>query len=122
MTQKKVIDVPDLPKGGPYSHAIVYGDLVFVSGQTGQVSGKETTFSQQFENAMGKIKTILEECGSSLDKVIKISVYMSRKEDFKSMNKIFGKYFPSNSPARTTLIVGFVDDNISLEIDAIAMK
>jgi 2-iminobutanoate/2-iminopropanoate deaminase len=119
---KKAIDVAGLPKGGPYSHANVAGDLVFVSGQTGQVAGKETTFTQQFENSMEKIKTILEGCGASLDKVTKISVYMSRKEDFKVMNELFGKYFPSNPPARTTLVVGFVAEGISVEVDVIATK
>jgi 2-iminobutanoate/2-iminopropanoate deaminase len=119
---KKAIDVASLPKGGPYSHANVSEDLVFISGQTGQVAGKETTFSQQFDNSMGKIKTILEACGSSLDKVTRTSIYMSRKEDFKVMNDLFGKYFPNNPPARTTLVVGFVADGISVEIDAIATK
>ena len=122
---KKAIDIASLPKGGPYSHANVAGDIVFVSGQTGQtgqVAGKKTTFSEQFDNSMGKVKTILEACGSSLDKVTRISIYMSRKEDFKVMNDLFGKYFPNNPPARTTLVVGFVADGISVEIDAIATK
>ena len=47
---------------------------------------------------------------------------MSRKEDFKVMNDLFGKYFPNNPPARTTLVVGFVADGINVEIDVIAMK
>ena len=119
---KKAIDVSSLPKGGPYSHANVAGDMIFVSGQTGQVAGKDTTFTQQFENSMEKIRTILEACGSSLDKVTRISVYMSRKEDFKTMNDLFAKYFPGNPPARTTLVVGFVADGISVEIDVIATK
>ena len=122
---KNAIDVASLPKGGPYSHANVAGDIVFVSGQTGQtgqVAGKKTTFSEQFDNSMGKVKTILEACGSSLDKVTRTSIYMSRKEDFKVMNDLFGKYFPNNPPARTTLVVGFVADGISVEIDAIATK
>ena len=49
---KKTIDVSSLPKGGPYSHANVAGDMIFVSGQTGQVAGKDTTFTQQFENSV----------------------------------------------------------------------
>ena len=49
---KKSIDLSSLPKGGPYSHANIAGEFVFVSGQTGQIEGKETTFTQQFENAM----------------------------------------------------------------------
>ena len=119
---KKSIVVSSLPKGGPYSHANVAGEFVFVSGQTGQVSGKETTFSEQFENAMEKIKKILEASGSSLDKVVRISVYMARKDDFKTMNDLFGKYFPQDPPARTTLVAGFVADGIHVEVDVIASK
>lgn len=119
---KKSIDVSSLPKGGPYSHANIAGEFVFVSGQTGQIEGKETTFTQQFENAMKKIKDILEASGSSLDKVVRISVYMAKKEDFKTMNDLFGKYFTQNPPVRTTLITGFVADGIQVEVDVIALK
>lgn len=119
---KKTIDVSSLPKGGPYSHANISGDFIFISGQTGQVSGKDTSFSQQFENIMEKIKSILEASGSSLEKVLKVSVYIARKEDFKTMNELFEKYFPKNPPARSTLVVGFVSEGIHVEIDAIATK
>lgn len=119
---KKSLDVSSLPKGGPYSHANIAGDFVFVSGQTGQIEGKETTFSQQFENAMKKIKDILEASGSSLDRIVRISVYMAKKEDFKTMNDLFGKYFPQNPPARTTLVTGFVANGIHVEVDVIAVK
>jgi len=120
MAKKKIIDVPDLPKGGPYSHAIVYGDLVFVSGQTGQLPDRKTEFAEQLNNAMEKIKKILEKAGSSLDKVIKTTVYISDVRYFKDMNELYGKFFKSSLPARTTIVSGFVADNVLVEIDVIA--
>lgn len=119
---KEIIDVTGLAKGGPYSHANLTENLIFVSGQTGQIAGKETTFSQQFENAMKKIESILRSSGSSLGNVVKASIYMKRKDDFKIMNDLFGKYFAKNPPTRTTLIVSFVADDILVEIDVIASK
>lgn len=119
---KETVNVNGIAKGGPYSHAVVVDDLIFVSGQTGQVQGKETNFTEQFENAMKKISAILKECGSSLEKCVKFCVYMARSEEFQKMNELFGKYFPQNPPARTTLVAGFVLPEILVEIDIIASK
>jgi len=117
----KKIDVDDIPKGGPYSHAIVTEELIFVSGQTGQIAGKNTTFEQQFENAVKKIDKILKNAGSSLDNVVKVSVYISNPEDFFKMNELFEKYFGVGRPARTTLVTNFVMREILVEIDTIAL-
>ncbi|MEM0120383.1 MAG: RidA family protein [Thermoprotei archaeon] len=119
---KKSISLADLPKGGPYSHAVVLDNLVFVSGQTGQVPGRETGFEEQFNNVMAKIKKILEEAGSSFDKVLKVSVYLANRSDFQKMNELFGRYFGREPPARTTVIAGFVDPSILVEVDVIASK
>ncbi|MBX8632668.1 MAG: RidA family protein [Thermoplasmata archaeon] len=116
------IDVAGMPKGGPYSHAVVAENLVFVSGQTGQTGSGKDTFETQFESAMEKISRILKEAGTSVEKVVKISVYLSKPEYFQTMNKLFGKYFPAKPPARTTLVTGFVNSEILVEIDVIASK
>ncbi|MEM3192403.1 MAG: RidA family protein [Candidatus Parvarchaeota archaeon] len=116
------ITVKELPKGGPYSHAVVSGNLVFVSGQTGQIPDRATEFEEQFNNAMARIKKILEEAGSSIDRVIKVSVYLARSSDFEKMNELFEKYFGRDPPARTTLVTGFVVSGILVEIDVIASK
>ncbi|MEM0050444.1 MAG: RidA family protein [Candidatus Micrarchaeaceae archaeon] len=116
----KLINLNDIPKGGPYSHAVIAKDFVFVSGQTGQITGKTLTFEEQFENAISKISKILDESGSSLDNVVKVSVYLSSKDYFPAMNKLFGKHFPNNAPARTTIVSNFVSDEILVEIDVIA--
>ena len=57
-----------------------------------------------------------------MDKVVRISVYLANRQDFKTMNDLFGKYFPQNPPARTTLVTGFVADGIYVEVDVIALK
>ena len=119
---KRCISLPDLPKGGPYSHSVIVDSLVFVSGQTGQLPDRETSFEEQFTNTISKIKRILEESGSSLDRVAKISVYLSNVSYFQKMNDLFGRYFSNNPPARTTLVTEFVAPGIAVEIDVIATR
>ena len=120
MSQKKIIDVSTLPKGGPYSHAVIAGNLIFVSGQTGQNSDRKTNFEEQFNNAMNKIKSILEESGSSLDSVVKATIFLADSKYFKGLNQLYGKFFKELPPARTTIVSGFVVEDILVEIDIIA--
>jgi len=120
MPQKKTVDVADLPKGGPYSHAVVSGNLVFVSGQTGQLPDRKTSFEDQFNNAMEKIKRILQASGASLDNIVKTTVYIADKSYFKNLNEVYGKFFRSSPPARTTIVSGFVADDVLVEVDVIA--
>ncbi len=118
----KTITVPDIPKAGPYSHAVVTGNLIYLSGQVGTVSNKTTDLDEQFENAMSKIRRILEAGGFALENVVKTSVYLSKKEDFKRMNELYSKYFVVNPPARTTVVTGFPSGDTLVEIDVIASK
>ena len=122
MWMKNIIDVSNLPKGGPYSHAVINNDIIFVSGQAGQNESNKNVFNKQFENAIEKIKIILENACSSLEKVLKVSVYLSDRKYFNEMNELFKKYFSKAPPARTTLITSFVDEYILIEIDVIAAK
>ncbi|KAA8922009.1 RidA family protein [Thermoplasma sp.] len=120
MASKKTIDVNGLTKGGPYSHAVISGNLVFVSGQTGNTPDKDTNFSEQFQNAISRIDEILKACGSGLQNILKVTVYLSDAGFFKEMNDLFAKYFPNNPPARTTVIAGFVSKGVYVELDVIA--
>jgi 2-iminobutanoate/2-iminopropanoate deaminase len=119
---KKIVDVENLPKGGPYSHAVINDGLIFVSGQSGQTGSNKKIFKEQFESTINKIQLILERSSSSLKNVLKVSIYLSSKEYFSEMNKLFNKYFPENPPARTTLVTSFIDENILVEVDVIASK
>ena len=116
------INIDSIPKGGPYSHAVVSGNFIFLSGQTGQATNAVLNFDQQFENAIDKIKKVLEAAGCTLENVVKISVYLAYKGDFHRMNKLFEKYFPNNPPARTTLVAAFASEGVLVEIDVTAAK
>lgn len=98
---KKCIDLPDLGKGGPYSHAVVAGGLVFVSGQTGQGGN---SFREQFQDAISRVEKILRASGSSLDRTVKVTVYLSDPSSFQEMNALFSERFKSAPPARTTVV------------------
>jgi len=109
---------------GPYSQAIRAGSFIFVAGQgpidprTRQIIGN--TIEEQTEVTLNNIKAILEEAGSSMENVIKVTVYLSNIEDFDAMNRVYSKFFRENPPARTT-IQAKLWKNILIEIDAIAV-
>ena len=109
---------------GPYSVALTFGDLLFVSGQgpaypdTGEIvrGGFEEQARVVFEN----LSMILEDAGSSLDKVLKVTVYLSDMDDFATMNGVYAEYFNTNPPVRTTVEVARLPFDIMLEVDVIA--
>jgi 2-iminobutanoate/2-iminopropanoate deaminase len=111
---------------GPYSLGIVAHDLIFTSGQAGLApqsgelvpGGIEAETRQTIEN----LKTILEAAGSSLDKVIKTTVYLKNMSDFAAMNAIYAEYWGEESPARTTIQAAALPKNAMVEMDAIAIK
>jgi len=109
---------------GAYSQAIKSGSLIFVSGQipidmsTGIITAEGITKETRviFDN----MSAILEAAGSSLDKVIKLTVYLKRIEDIKFVNDVMEEKFTSEKPARAAVEVLNLPKNISVEIDAIA--
>ncbi len=125
MTGREVIvtDKAPLPVG-PYSQAIKAGNFIFVAGQgpidprTRQITGN--TIEEQTETTLNNIKAILEEAGSSMENVVKVTVYLSNIEDFDAMNNVYSRFFKENPPARTT-IQAKLWRNIRIEIDAIAI-
>ncbi len=110
------VEVEGLPKAGPYSLAVKYENLVFLSGQTGDGN----SFAEQFRNAMDKISKILSKSGSKLENVLKVTVYLSSGSYFGEMNSLYGEYFRSDFPARTTVVVSFPNTKIMVEIDVTA--
>jgi 2-iminobutanoate/2-iminopropanoate deaminase len=109
---------------GPYSVALAFDQLLFISGQgpaypdTGEIvkGGFEEQARVVFEN----IRMILEDAGSSLDRVLKATVYLSDMNDFAKMNAIYAEYFKTNPPVRTTVEVARLPFDIMLEVDIIA--
>lgn len=111
---------------GPYSQAIVAGEMVFVSGQIPIDPAKgmlvEGGITAQTDRVMQNLSAILEAAGSSLDRVVKTTVYLANLDDFEEMNRTYGKYFTGDPPARATVQVARLPKGAALEIDAIAVR
>ncbi|MGB4590364.1 MAG: RidA family protein [Clostridiaceae bacterium] len=123
---KTKIDTIHAPKAiGPYSQGIAYtaSKTLYVSGQTpiDPVTSKIPEFiEEQTEKCLLNIKAILEEAGSSMDDVMKTTVYLTNMEDFAKMNEIYAKFFKEPFPARVTVEVSRLPKNVDIEIDAVA--
>ncbi len=109
---------------GPYSQAVKCNGFVFVSGQipinpsTGELL--EGSTGDKTKLVMENIGRILEEAGTSFDKVVKTTIYLTDLNEFNEVNKIYGEFFSSHKPARATVQVARLPKDVSVEIDAIA--
>ena len=111
---------------GPYSQAIKANGFVFVSGQTaldprtGQMVGQD--IKTQTRRVLDNIRAVLQAAGTSLDKVVRCSVFLKDMNDFGPMNEEYGSYFKELPPARTTVQAAKLPRDALIEIDAIAMQ
>ena len=122
----KVVDIAgSAPQTAPLSHARCFGDLVFTSGQVSKdlMTGTAMpgTIEEETEQVLKNVKTVLEAAGSSLECVLKTTVFMVDKGDFQQMNKVYEKFFPGAKPGRSTVVVGLAG-NFKIEIEAVAHK
>lgn len=121
---KEVIYTDKAPDPGPYSQAIRYGNLLFVSGQTSEdpVTNKPVhgTMAQQTERILKNIRTILEAAGSSMEKVLRCDVYISDMALKEEMNTVYKTFFRGEMPARNCVAVAGIDDGLAVEIEVIA--
>ena len=124
MPQREIIHTDKAPSASVYSQAVKYGNLVFVSGQTpddptthAPVKG---SIEEQTELVLTHIKTILEAAGSSMEKVLKVNIYLSDIKHKPAMNTVYKKFFPVSPPARIGMAVKGLDDDLDVEIDVIA--
>src|SRR5260370_33142860 len=122
----EVISTPDAPKAiGPYSQAIRANGLVFISGQvaidpaTQQVVEGDVTV--QTERVMKSLAAILRAAGSSVDQVLRCTVFLKSMNDFAAMNAVYGKYFSSGPPARSTVEVSCLPNAVMVESDELAL-
>jgi 2-iminobutanoate/2-iminopropanoate deaminase len=125
-TTKEVISTEGAPKAiGPYSQAIRAGGLLFTSGQvaidpaTQQVVAGDV--SVQTDRVLKNVSAILQASGSSLDQVVRCTVFLKNMGDFGAMNEVYGKYFKQAPPARSTVEVARLPKDVLVEIDAIAL-
>lgn len=123
--KKEVIYTENAPEPGPYSQAIKYGDLIFVSGQTSEdpVTNKPVhdSVAAQTRRIMNNIKTILEAAGSNLEKVLRVDIYLSTMDHKKELNAAYLEFFSGDLPARNCVGVRDLDDGLDVEIEVIAV-
>lgn len=123
---KKTVAAKDAPKAiGPYSQAVIHEGTIYLSGQipldpvTGQVI--EGDVAAQTGRVLDNIKAVLAACGSSLDLVLKTTVFLKDMGEFSKFNEVYGRYFPENPPARSTVEVARLPRDVRVEIDAVAI-
>ena len=123
---KNVIATDRAPKAiGPYSQAIVHNGLAFLSGQipldpaTGQMV--DGGVAEQTEQVLRNLRGVLEACGSSLENVVKTTVFLKDMGEFAAMNEVYAGHFTTNPPARSTVEAARLPRDVRVEIDAIAI-
>ncbi len=122
---KEIVSTGQAPKAiGPYSQAVVQDGIAYLSGQipldpeTGQMV--EGGIEAQTERVLENLKAVLGACGSSLGQVLKTTVFLLDMGEFPKMNEIYGRYFPEQAPARSTVQAARLPRDARIEIDCIA--
>ena len=124
---KTIINSKNAPAPiGPYSQAVLSGNTLFASGQiainpaTGEL--EMSSIEIETEQVMQNIKAVLEEADMTFENIVKCSIFLSSMDSFSRVNEVYGKYFPSNPPARETVEVSCLPKSVNVEISFIAIK
>lgn len=124
---REIISTKDAPQAiGPYSQAIKANGFIFVSGQipidptTQQVIAGDV--GAQTDRVLRNLSEILEAAGSGLGKVVRTTVFLKSMSEFAAMNEVYGKYFSTAPPARSTIEVARLPKDVLVEIDVIALE
>jgi 2-iminobutanoate/2-iminopropanoate deaminase len=123
---REVIATNDGPKAiGPYSQAIKANGLVFLSGQIPLDPATQQPIdgdvAAQTEQVLRNLSGVLKAAGSSLEQVVKTTVFLKNMSDFAAMNEVYGRYFVQSPPARSTVEVARLPKDVLVEIDVIAL-
>jgi reactive intermediate/imine deaminase len=123
--ERQVIRMPGSLEGLPFSPAVRVGDLLFLSGQIGNRPGTRELIpggiQAETRQTMENIKTILEYAGSSLDRVVKCTVFLADFGDWPAMNEVYASFFPKDPPARSALGSNGLALGAAVEIECIAL-
>jgi len=124
---KKVITSKNAPAPiGPYSHAVLFGNTLFVSGQVAKKAENGEMVLQNITDethqVMHNLKAILTEAGMDFSNVCKTTIFLTDMNNFAQVNEVYGSYFDGNFPARETVQVSKLPLNVNVEISVIAMK
>ncbi|MBK5245810.1 MAG: RidA family protein [Peptostreptococcaceae bacterium] len=123
---RKVVSTKNAPAAiGPYSQANIFGNLVFTSGQVPLIPETGVVVSggieEQTQQSLNNVKAVLEEAGSSMEKVLKTTVFIKDMNDFAKVNGIYAKFFTEGSfPSRSAVEVARLPKDVLVEIEAIA--
>jgi 2-iminobutanoate/2-iminopropanoate deaminase len=122
---KQIITTENAPKAiGPYSQAVVYNGLIYLSGQipldpiTGELVQGDV--AAQTERVLQNVRAVLEAAGSSMERVLKTTVFLKDLAQFAAMNEVYSNYFTLHPPARSTVEVARLPRDVQVEIDCIA--
>jgi 2-iminobutanoate/2-iminopropanoate deaminase len=125
-SMKQIISTNKAPAAiGPYSQAVKAGSMVYTSGQiplvpaTGQIV--EGGIEEQTRQVLENVREVLAAAGASLDHVVKTTVFIKDMNDFAAMNMVYGQYFTSAYPSRSTVEVARLPRDVKVEIEAVAM-
>jgi|TARA_Y100000817_G_C16794502_1_gene516726 2-iminobutanoate/2-iminopropanoate deaminase len=121
---KKLISTSKAPSAiGPYSQAIQWGDVVFISGQIAFIPSTEELNNSTFENEVNQVldnlDSICKEVGGSLDNILKLSIFLTDLSNFDAVNNIMKERFSEPFPARSTIEVSRLPKDVNIEMDAI---
>ncbi len=122
---KKIVATPQAPSAiGPYSQATKFENLIFTSGQIPLNTDGELLdgdIQAQTKLVLNNLKAVIEAAGSSLDKVLKCTCFLSDMNNFAAMNEVYAKFFDNNPPARSAVEVARLPKDVLIEIEAIAI-
>ncbi len=123
---KQVISTQEAPAAvGAYSQGIIANGFIFTAGQIPLIPGTKTLreggVQAQTRQSLQNIKAILEAAGSSLDQVVKTTVFLADINDFAEFNAVYSEFFPQNPPARSTVQAGGLPVGALVEIEAVAL-
>jgi len=122
--QRQVLHGPGEVRGLPFSSAVRVGSMLYLSGQIGNVPGTrqlaDTGVAGQTRQALENVKAVLSYAGSSLDRVVKCTVFLADIRDYGMMNEVYATYFPSDPPARSTVAGSGLALGARVEIECLA--
>jgi 2-iminobutanoate/2-iminopropanoate deaminase len=113
------------PAAGPYSQAIKAGGFVFAAGQIGRdpaTNKVEGDIKAQTERTLKNLSAVLGAAGTSLDRAVKVTVFLKNITDFQAMNEVYAKFFGATPPARSTVQAVLPNDAALVEIDVVALQ
>ncbi|MDB4952002.1 MAG: endoribonuclease [Gemmatimonadetes bacterium] len=126
MSRIETVQTPDAPAAiGPYSQAVVHGGLVFTAGQIAldpqSMQIVEGDVAVQTERVMKNLDAVLSAAGSSLQSVLKTTVFLRDMNDFAAMNEVYGRAFGDHKPARSTVQAARLPRDVAVEIEVVAV-